>query len=188
MIACQENSQNIKGNELTQSDILNNEAMQLLQKAADTPTLVQALYILDKAVTLDSTNYAAYNNMMSILLQLKKMDKAIVVLDHLINATHIPNYSLFKGFITERHYNDSVAAFGYYVDAYHVLDSLVASGIKDDEMQINRMLALFMAYGQDSTLPVLDSLQLSINNHNSIENLKSAIINNDRNAILNEAY
>lgn len=173
---------------LNQSDALNNQAMDLLQQTTDTNSMVQALYLLDKAVALDSNNFAAYNNMMGVLLWLKKMDKANDVLDYLISKTQVPNYSLFKGFILERHYHDTVAAHTYYSHAYLQLDSLSNNGNNDNELLINKLLAQFMAYGQSNALQGLDSLPTNLKTSSSLEHLKSAIINNDRNIILDGAY
>ncbi len=187
--ACNNGTKNAEteGESLSLSEDFNNQALQLLSKAKDTSDLIQAMYILEKAITVDTSNYVAYNNLMGVLLQLKKYEKAYQVIEVLATQTNVPNYTLFKGFLEEKYLNDTVASHASYMKSIIQIDSLMQNGVPQGDLQLNKLLATFMAYGKEPALKLYDSMTLGMQDKSVYQDLYNAIITDNRHNILEQA-
>lgn len=168
---------------------LNLAALEMLQKEENsTPTLNQAAVLLHKALQLDSANYAAYNNLVNVYLELGAVDSAYNIIKILNSKATHPDYELFQGFIEERQLNNITAANISYSKALKEYKAMIDDGAQEPNLYINYIIATYMLEGSASSLPLINKYDAMLHEHPIFQNIQELINRDDRATLLNQLY
>lgn len=167
--ACNNSTSSEAPNPRDDSKKLNDMAMNMQMSAKDSNDLLGALYYLDQAIQIDSSNIMAYTNKINLLLQLKKEDKALATIQLLNKQKEIPEFVMFEGFLLDKK-ADTATAHEKYSQALKLYDQQFQD-TKDSMMLLNKGFAILMLNGKDSGVNYYESLPAGLKNHPLYEDM-----------------
>lgn len=172
----------------TDSEKLNQEGMAMIASARDSVAVYKGLYLLDKAIATDSSNFAAYNNKIGTLLQLKRIDKALQTIQLLNTKAHVPEYVFFEGLIQEKYHKDTIQAYELYSKALRMYDEKIAQQPNESQIYINKGVAILVKDGQEAGMAYYYSLKPQFENDEFYKNNLKLFAEFDKAVFLEELW